>query len=233
MASLLLAQLRPSTLEPRCLPFQSLPLFIPHRLSRPPFSQPHLQAPTIPGTQAWFFSIFTPLGGSKDPVSPAARVWKDGRHSQGVGSNPGELRESSDLVPVVLVDPQRPHFLCSGHTGLLPGPQTHQAHSCLMAFAPAVLSAWNAEVRSSQGGFLLTLFLAQMSPSQKNPSLAVPQLYSVISSFSFYSSYHNLELSYFIICLTYQIVNFQRAFVCIDHCHIPSFKNIAWGSVNI
>lgn len=55
---------------------------------------------SIPRTQAWFF---TPQG-IKDPVSPAARVWEDGRLSQGEESTPGELRESSDLALTVLVD---------------------------------------------------------------------------------------------------------------------------------
>lgn len=116
-------------------------IFILHPLPRPPFPNHTFNHPSpIAGTQAWLLIIFTPLWGPKDPIFPAMRVWKCGRCSQG--------RESSDLILTVVVDTPslsmlRPHG---------PSPWSSTTHSCLMAFAHAVLAAWNAELSLHMAG---------------------------------------------------------------------------------
>ena len=127
-----------STPKPRCLPFQPPPLFIPHPLSRPPLSQRH-QSPPSPGPRAGSSLL---SGDGRILFPQQQESGKMGGTVNGEEYTLGELRESSDLALSVLVDNPPSQLLPHpSPTGLLPSPQTHQAHPCLMAFALAVLSA--------------------------------------------------------------------------------------------
>lgn len=148
----------------------------------------------IPGTQALFFSIFTPLRASGDPASPAVRVCKEGRRSQQEGITLGELRESSDLVLMLLVDRLPPTYyapatqafsLVLKHTKLIPA--SWPLTCCPL---PGMQNSNLHMMRSSSFCSWLTCHLL------KKPSLAVPQLYPVISSCCFHSTYHNPKLSF-------------------------------------
>ena len=90
-ASLLLAQLAPSTPEPICLPFQSPALFTPQLLSRLHLSQPHLLSPSIPRTPAGSSASSLLSGGLRIQLPQQQGSEKMGsrgqKHPSGSGNN--------------------------------------------------------------------------------------------------------------------------------------------------
>lgn len=185
VASLLLAHFGPSAPKPRWPPFQPPPLFIPHPLSRPPLSRTHLPAPPSSGPSL----VFTPLRRWKEPISPAVRVWRDGRQGtvRGKENTPGELREASDLALTVPVDPPthtHTYHVPAPRVFSLPGsfPPRAPCTSCLLCleYRTCIFAGW--VLPHSALGSNVTF----SKKEERKPSLAVPQLYWMISSFCFY-----------------------------------------------